>query len=232
VNGDGFDDIIVGAGPGAPGGHVKTFDGASGAETFSISAYGGFTGGVYVATGDVNGDGFDDIIVGAGPDAPGGHVKVFDGASGGEIRSFLAFDGFTGGVYVATGDVNGDGRDDIIISAGPGAPGGHVKVFDGAGGGEIASFFAFGGFNGGVYVATGDVNGDGFDDIVIGADAGASGHVKYFNGRFLAGRDLISARADFDVLISGAGDENDSAANNTDNNHGTHVAGTIGAMGN
>jgi subtilisin family serine protease len=91
---------------------------------------------------------------------------------------------------------------------------------------------AFGGFNGGIYVATGDVNGDGFNDIVIGADAAASAHVKYFNGRFLAARDLISADADFDVLISGASDENGEAADNTDNNHGTHVAGTIGAMGN
>ncbi|MBX9579544.1 MAG: PEP-CTERM sorting domain-containing protein [Gemmataceae bacterium] len=42
-----------------------------------------------------------DIITGAGPGAPGGHVKAFDGATGAEVRSFLAFPGFDGGVYVA-----------------------------------------------------------------------------------------------------------------------------------
>jgi hypothetical protein len=52
--------------------------------------------------GDVNGDGRDDIITGAGPGA-GPHVKVFDGASGAEIQSFLAFPGFAGGVSVSLG---------------------------------------------------------------------------------------------------------------------------------
>ena len=64
-------------------------------------AYGpSFTGGVRVAAGDVNGDGFADIVTGAGP---GGspHVKVFSGATGAQLRSFLAFDpSFTGGVFV------------------------------------------------------------------------------------------------------------------------------------
>jgi hypothetical protein len=94
-------DIITGAGAGSVGGHVKAFDGATGALIRSFFAYDGFGGGARVGSGDVTGDGVPDIITGAGPGAAGGHVKVFDGATGALVRSFLAFDGFDGGVYVA-----------------------------------------------------------------------------------------------------------------------------------
>ncbi len=182
VNGDGRDEIITGAGPGA-GPHVKVFDGRSGAELSSFFAYApGFKGGVRVAAGDVDGDGFADIITGSGLGAQP-HVKVFDGATTRELRSFFAFPGFTGGVFVASVDVNGDGRDDIITGAGSGAQP-HVKVFDGRTGRTEASFFAYGaGFTGGVSVGAGDVNGDGRDDIITGAGPGApGGHVKVFSG--------------------------------------------------
>jgi hypothetical protein len=182
VNGDGRDDIITGAGA-AGNGHVKVFDGSSGAQLRSFFAYGpSFTGGVFVGGGDVDNDSIDDIVTGVDAGfAP--HVKVFSGASGGELRSFFAFDlGFTGGVRVATGDVDDDGFADIITGAGPGG-GGHIKVFSGATGAELRSFFAYGqSYGGGVYVGGGDVDGDGFDDIVTGAGAGGGPHVKVFSG--------------------------------------------------
>lgn len=183
VNDDGIPDIITAPGSGA-GPHVKVFSGQGGAEIRSFFAYDpGFTGGVYVATGDFS-EGRADIITGAG--AGGGpHVKVFSGQSGAESRSFFAYDtGFTGGVRVAAGDVNGDGFADIITGAGSGAPGGHVKVFNGQTGFELSSFFAFdSSFDGGVFVAAGNVNGDSFDDIIVGADAGGGPHVKVFDGK-------------------------------------------------
>jgi hypothetical protein len=182
VNGDGVADLVTGSGPGAAA-HVKVFDGKTGSEIRSFFAFdASFSGGVFVAVGDVSGDDVGDILVGA--DAGGvPQVKVFDGATGTEIRSFLAYDaGFAGGVRVAAGDVNGDDVADIVTGAGPGG-GPHVKVFDGATGAEIRSFFAFDpGFPGGVYVAAGDIGGDGVSDLVVGADAGGAPQVKVFDG--------------------------------------------------
>ena len=71
---------------------------------------------------NLNSDGRADLIVGAGPGAPGGHVKVFDGKTGGEVLSFFAFQpNFLGGVRVATSDVDSDKIPDIIVGSGPGA---------------------------------------------------------------------------------------------------------------
>jgi len=186
VNGDGKADIIVGTDSGAPP-IVRIFDGAQGNLIRSFFAYSHlFTGGVRVAAGDVNGDGVADIITGAGPGgAP--HVKVFDGTNGSLLQSFFAYaPGFTGGVYVAAGDVNGDGFADIIT--GPGSGGGpQVKVFDGVTLGTLKSFFAYDPtFQGGVRVAAGDVNGDGLADIVTGAGPGAGPHVKVFESQTLS----------------------------------------------
>lgn len=181
VDGDGFDDLIAGA---ANSGHVRVFDGITLRPLQSYFSFPGFTGGVFVAAGDVSGDGRADVIVGAGAGAPGGHVKVFDGTNGSEINSFFAFSGFQGGVNVAAGDVTGDGRPDVIVGAGAGAPGGHVKVFDGTNNDLARDFLAFNpNFQGGVFVAAGDVNSDGIADIVTGAGAGGGPHVKVFNGQ-------------------------------------------------
>ncbi len=180
VTGDGIADIIVGTGPGAS--HVKVLDGATGAEVRSFFAYNPlFSGGVFVAAGDVNGDGKADIIVGAGAGATP-HVKVFDGLTGAELHSFFAYnENFLGGVTVAGGDVNGDGKADIITGTGPGASP-HVKVFDGLTLAEVRSFFAYApNFTGGVFVAAGDINRDGKADIITGSGNFGS-HVKVFDG--------------------------------------------------
>jgi len=202
--------IVVGAGPGA-GPHVKVFDSNTQELKFSFTPYpNNFRGGVRVATGDVNGDGIPDLITAPGAGKSGGHVKVFDGVTGALESSFVAYPGFLGGVYVAAGDVNGDGRDDIITGPDRGA-GPHVKAFDVSTTQVISSFFAyFPGFMGGVRVAAGDVNGDGFADIITAPGAGRSGgHVKVFDG---ASNTLLSSFLAFPGFNGGifvaAGDVN------------------------
>ncbi|MFL5328023.1 MAG: beta strand repeat-containing protein [Gemmataceae bacterium] len=185
-NGDGTQDIVTA--PGAGGGpHIRVFDGTNGVVLWEFFAYdAGFSGGVYVAVGDVNGDGQADIITGAG--AGGGpHVRVFDGATrslmAGPVGEFFAYDSrFSGGVRVAAGDVNGDGTADIITGAGKGG-GPHVEVFSGVDRSLLAGFFAYDPkFTGGIYVTAGDFNGDGNADIVTGAGEGGGPHVRFFDG--------------------------------------------------
>ncbi|HEY1189332.1 MAG TPA: FG-GAP-like repeat-containing protein, partial [Gemmata sp.] len=155
--------------PGTSTGHV--FDPASGAIR-EFAPFAGYTGAVVVVSADLNGDGVPDTV--AAPAGPGGHVKVFDGATGAEVQSFLPFAGFGGGLSVAAADLDGDGRADLIVGAGAGALGGHVKVFKGTNGLLLRSVLVFTGFDGGVRVGAGDVNGDGRADLIVGTGVGAS----------------------------------------------------------
>jgi hypothetical protein len=204
-------DAIYGAGPGPAGGHVKAFDGRTGAEVRSFLAFEGFAGGTYVGSGDVDGDNFADLIVGAGPGPVGGHVKVFSGQTGALLQSFLAFDGYAGGVRVAGGDVDG-GTDDIIVGAGPGAPGGHVKVFSGQTQALLRSFFSVPGFTGGVFVGAADLQGDGSDEILTGNDAGGLPLVQAFAERDQALLAFLAYDARFSGGVRVAGVDADADA--------------------
>jgi hypothetical protein len=182
VNADGTPDLIVGAGPGG-GPEVRVYNGNSTQLLLDFMAFNpAFSGGIYVASADINGDGYSDIIVGA--DAGGGPgVRVFSGKDGSLLRDFFAFNpAFAGGVRVAASDINRDRVPDIIVGAGLGG-GPQVSVFSGVDGSLITSFFAFNPqFAGGVYVAAGQYGGAG--EILVGAGSGGGPQVSAysFNG--------------------------------------------------
>jgi fibronectin-binding autotransporter adhesin len=179
-NSDGFKDILVGAGFGG-GPRVSAFDGVTGQELFSFFAFDpNFAGGISIAVGIFNYGTRPDIIVGTLTGSS--HVKVFDGHTRAEIASFFAFDGFTGGVNVATTLAPGSSSDSNII-VGTQSESSHVKVFNGGDHSELSSFLAFDvSYKGGVSVASGDLKYDLFSDIIVGSLRNAN-HVKVFDGK-------------------------------------------------
>ena len=188
IDGDGFADIVTGAGGGG-GTHVAAFSGKDGTLLRSFYVYDpAYVGGVTVAVGDVTGDGFADIVTGT--TAGGGpNVRVFDGQSNQLVRSFFAYDqGFTGGVFVAAGDIDGNGFAEIITGAGAGG-GPNVRVFDGqtntlrnsfevASDGSGSPQLGSTGYTGGVRVGAQDLDNDGLADLLFGFGAGGSNRAQ------------------------------------------------------
>ncbi len=215
VNGDDFSDLIVGEpfydGPLADEGRVLVYlgsaDGLDPVPAWTRRGHqaGARFGAALAGVGDVNGDGYGDVAVGApgfdvaGPDlSPGpgsaqpidpfrnsGLIAVFLGSSGGLASPPALFrpgiqDAERLGAAVSpAGDVNGDGFDDVLVGA-PGTDGvGAAFVFHGSAAGieQIPGWLVPAGQASTRFATAvaggGDVNGDGFDDVVVGApDAG------------------------------------------------------------
>lgn len=178
LNGDGYADVLV-----AAGARVKAYSGATGALLSNFRALPGLNALTSVAGADLNGDGRAEIIVGAGGPGVGGRVAAYTARGTVYNPGGPVFPGFSGAISVAGGDVNGDGRDDVIIGAGPGSRGGEVKVFSGANGALLADFRAFSpSFMGGVNVAAVDGNGDGRAEVFVSLPGGGYPILVGFNG--------------------------------------------------
>lgn len=177
VDGDRVDEIVVVPGPGG-GPQVRIFelDGTLRSQFFAMES--SLRHGLYVATGDLDGDGDEEIAVST--DAGGnGAVKFFD--LFGETFGYLhPFDATALSVRVALGDIDGDGKSELISTLGAGlAPRIRIHRSEGT---FVREFNAYAEtFDKGVFVGAGDLDGDGIDEIVTGVDNGGGPHVRIFD---------------------------------------------------
>ncbi|PXX16590.1 FG-GAP repeat protein [Nitrosomonas ureae] len=232
VNGDGFDDLVIGADRADPNGsasgssyvvfgkasgfnatvNLSSLDGSNGFRMDGVESH-SFSGSSVSTAGDVNDDGFDDLIVGAFQAAPNGNTSgssyvVFGKASGFsaamDLPSFASsFDNSSNGFRLngvtegdesgssvsAAGDVNGDGFDDLIV----GTPGADPN---GAGSGSSYVIFGRSDFTKGET----DFPGTPGDDIFTGTSAAES-----FEGG--DGNDRMIGRGGADSFDGGAGND-------------------------
>jgi hypothetical protein len=190
VDGDAKGDIVVGApyeavNTNANQGRAYVFSGASGAVLFTLDTPSPDTTtetafGAAVAIGDVNDDGRGDIAVGAPLEGYNGAVYVFSGLNGSLLRTLHDPDSTPNvwfGASVAVGDVNDDGKGDVVVGApyesvGGNANQGRVHVFSGVDGSLLFSLDTPNPQMNGYFgwsVAVGEANNDGKADIAVGA---------------------------------------------------------------
>jgi hypothetical protein len=199
ITGDGVADLIGVRGPGDRP-TLLVSDGVTEAQVAAFNLFEGtFTGGLFVAAADMDGDGKAEVVV--CPDQGGGPVAVvYSGAKlaaglAGDAAQIVRFFGiddpsFRGGARPALGDVTGDGKADLIVSAGfLGGP--RVTIWDGASilagiPRQVANFFAFeSSLRNGAFVTAGDVTGDGVAEVAFGGGPGGAPRVRVFDGEAL-----------------------------------------------
>ncbi len=251
VNGDGFDDVLVSA-PGAGAGAsiyvvfgktagfdatlaLSSLDGSNGFR-LDLTTFSFFNSNEVSSAGDVNGDGFADLIVGdmnGNPDGnySGSSYVVFgkasafaatldlsslDGSNGFRLDGAAAYD-FSGNSVSNAGDVNGDGFDDLIVSAPYANPNGDfsgssyvvfgkaagfaatldLSSLDGSNGFRLDGVAAYD-FSGGSVSSAGDVNDDGFADLLVGGASGADPNGNYSSSSYV----VFGKAAGFDAALA------------------------------
>lgn len=284
LNGDGYDDVLVGA-PNATVGNktaaglayvvfgdkslpaqlsVATLDGATGFRVDGVSSE-SYAGNDVGAAGDMNGDGFSDGFIAAWKSAANGGnesgatfiifgksnypakltLNEVTGGNGFRIEGIAAGDR-SGRSVRSAGDVNGDGRGDLVIGA-PFADNNTGAAYVVLGANSFPSTVSLGGLNGangfvlsgdeahgqaGMAVGAADVNGDGLDDVLVGASAAGSGNRRFAGKSYIVfGRPSFAAEVNLAGLSAAVGLQIDGAVAGDQSGQAISAAGDIDGDG-
>jgi CHRD domain-containing protein/VCBS repeat protein len=188
VDGDGLVETVVGLASGGQG-YIAIFDDA--AHNYALlrwiqvqwAAYNSTYGAVYPAVGNLDNDPQAEIVAGLGPGG-GGWVEIFDDAAAGYAHQMFvqlawpSYNAAYGETHPAIGDVDGDGRGEIVLGLGTGG-GGWAAVLEDAAANFVhrdwlrTKWTSYNDANGATWPAAGDLDNDGRAEIVFGLGRGS-----------------------------------------------------------